>query len=84
VQRLLLLDGMRGIAALAVIAFHMSSSRGALFAEAWLAVDFFFLLSGFVVARAYGSRFATLGFRQFMRIRCAGSIPPSSSACCLQ
>lgn len=68
-QRLLLLDGMRGIAALAVVAFHMPRSGPSFFAEAWLAVDFFFLLSGFVMARAYGSRFDTMGFREFMRVR---------------
>ncbi len=68
-QRLLLLDGMRGIAALAVVAFHMPRTGPSFFAEAWLAVDFFFLLSGFVMARAYGSRFDTMGFREFMRAR---------------
>lgn len=67
--RLLLLDGMRGLAALAVVAFHMPLVSKPLFAQAWLAVDFFFLLSGFVMARAYGSRFAAIGLRQFMRLR---------------
>jgi peptidoglycan/LPS O-acetylase OafA/YrhL len=69
VQRLFLLDGMRGIAALAVVAFHMTPAGSGPFTQAWLAVDFFFLLSGFVMARAYGAKFADMGVSQFMRIR---------------
>lgn len=38
--------------------------------HAWLAVDFFFLLSGFVLARAYGSKLAAgLSFRSYMWLR---------------
>jgi len=60
---------MRGIAAIAVACFHASQL---LVGEAFfhgtpaLAVDFFFCLSGFVVAYAYGSRLeAGLSLRDF-------------------
>ena len=52
------LDALRGIAALLVVQIHMPF----LFAKklplphAYLAVDFFFMLSGFVMAYAYGDR----------------------------
>ena len=64
-----LLDGLRGVAALAVLWYHVN--EGFAFAEAtngagdgiirsfnhgYLAVDFFFLLSGFVIAYAYDAR----------------------------
>ena len=49
--RLVALDGLRGIAAIVVLMFHFEQfhgTRGA-FASGYLAVDFFFLLSGFVL-----------------------------------
>lgn len=65
------LDGLRGIAALAVITRHAPAyfSIGPFF-ESYLAVDFFFVLSGFVLAHAYGARFSEgLTPLQFVRIR---------------
>ncbi|HEY4939929.1 MAG TPA: acyltransferase [Rhizomicrobium sp.] len=47
------LDALRGVAALAVVLFHLS---GPLAPEGYLAVDLFFLMSGFVVAAAYEER----------------------------
>ena len=49
--RLVALDGLRGIAAIIVLMFHFEQSHGtrSLFASGYLAVDFFFLLSGFVL-----------------------------------
>jgi peptidoglycan/LPS O-acetylase OafA/YrhL len=35
----------------------------------YLAVDFFFLLSGFVISYAYDDRWETLSFREFARRR---------------
>ncbi len=51
------LDGMRGIAAIFVMLFHYFASSG----QKWLmngfiAVDFFFVLSGFVVLHSYGQK----------------------------
>jgi peptidoglycan/LPS O-acetylase OafA/YrhL len=53
--RLTLLDGMRGIAAIAVMLYHAShfGLAGPLMARGYLFVDFFFLLSGFVLGIAY-------------------------------
>lgn len=51
-MRLVLLDGARGIAALAVVLFHLYSGANQLFAHFFLFVDFFFVLSGFVLAHA--------------------------------
>lgn len=52
------LDGMRGLAALGVLAFHMAPLFPGyrFFPHGYLAVDFFFMLSGFVIAHAYGER----------------------------
>lgn len=57
-HRYLSLDGLRGVAAFAVVVSHASISlldRGG-YESVALAVDFFFMLSGFVLAHAYGDR----------------------------
>lgn len=52
------LDALRGVAALAVLLLHTSSFLlwPGLARSAYLAVDFFFVLSGFVVAHAYDGK----------------------------
>ena len=56
-ERFALLDGLRGIAAFAVILDHTPPNfLGELIPGRYLAVDFFFVLSGFVLAHAYGRR----------------------------
>lgn len=56
-ERFLVLDGLRGIAAFAVILDHVSTGRlGDMIPSRYLSVDFFFVLSGFVMAHAYGAR----------------------------
>jgi peptidoglycan/LPS O-acetylase OafA/YrhL len=54
----LTLDWLRGVAAIAVVAFHFGRRLNLpdLFGHGYLAVDFFFVLSGFVIAKAYGKR----------------------------
>jgi len=49
------LDGLRGVAAIAVMLFHSYDGQG-LFHNADLAVDLFFLLSGFVIAYSNDDR----------------------------
>lgn len=53
-----ILDGLRGVAALMVVAFHIfeahaTSHLDQVINHGYLAVDFFFLLSGFVIGYAY-------------------------------
>jgi peptidoglycan/LPS O-acetylase OafA/YrhL len=51
------LSGIRGIAALAVVTFHISPFMGTQSAPmAWSAVDLFFLLSGVVIETSYGRK----------------------------
>ncbi len=51
------LDALRGIAAVAVVIFHSGLLFGGFRLEsAYLSVDFFFLLSGFVLAHAYDDK----------------------------
>lgn len=66
-QRLLGLDALRGLAALAVLMLHL----GLPVHGAHLAVDFFFMLSGFVMARTYEQRLQTgaMGPLTFMKVR---------------
>ena len=54
-QRYATLDGLRGVAAAFVVCYHTQIFRGcsAIAPHGYLAVDFFFLLSGFVIASAY-------------------------------
>jgi peptidoglycan/LPS O-acetylase OafA/YrhL len=72
--RLANLDGLRGMAAIAVVLMHASSAFGLGWVpvHAYLAVDFFFLLSGYVIARAYDRRLQqgwAFGFMQRRLIR---------------
>lgn len=68
------LDALRGIAALAVLGYHASGHFGGgpptLFTKGYLAVDFFFMLSGYVMARTYETRMAQgLGAWRFLWAR---------------
>lgn len=58
-----ILDGLRGVAAMIVVAFHLfeTYSKGPttqIINHGYLAVDFFFMLSGFVIGYAYDDRWA--------------------------
>lgn len=68
------LDGLRGVAAIAVVIFHRQNRLpfgGHLLDHAYLAVDFFFVLSGFVIAHAYDRPLiaGTLSPGRFTRLR---------------
>ena len=78
------LDAWRGIAAVMVVFFHMpiawSLYSEGIFRHSWLFVDFFFVLSGFVIAFAYGNRINDgRGFADFM-IRRFGRVWPLHTA----
>lgn len=71
-QHFVALDGLRGLAALAVVIYHRRwFFDGPVIDHAFLAVDFFFILSGFVIAFAYDQRLrgAAMSFPQFLRVR---------------
>ena len=64
------LNGMRGIAAIAVVIWHAPNFFGFGLGSNYLAVDLFFVLSGFVLAHAYEARFERgMGVSGFMRLR---------------
>jgi peptidoglycan/LPS O-acetylase OafA/YrhL len=69
------LDGLRGSAAFLIVIFHLFNyafgfnSPLSLVRHAYLAVDFFFGLSGFVVAYAYDDRWTRMSIPQFFRVR---------------
>lgn len=73
-QHFEVLDGLRGVAAIAVVVFHymefayLDPSTNFI-GHGFLAVDFFFCLSGFVIAYAYDHRMAQLGVVEFFKSR---------------
>ncbi|WP_324671532.1 acyltransferase [Hymenobacter sp. GOD-10R] len=69
-----ILDGLRGIAAVAVVVFHfmefaVPDYADNFIAHAYFAVDFFFCLSGFVIACAYDTRLEKIGVASFLMRR---------------
>ncbi|ALV06654.1 acyltransferase family protein [Roseateles depolymerans] len=70
-KRYVVLDGMRGVAALCVAVLHASQllKLGYKPFHASLAVDFFFCLSGFVVAFAYDRKVPGLSIQRFFAMR---------------
>jgi len=70
-DRLLTLDAMRGIAAICVMVTHVNvPGTPHLVGSGYLAVDFFFLLSGLVIAKTYGERLTSgLSFARFAAVR---------------
>jgi peptidoglycan/LPS O-acetylase OafA/YrhL len=71
------LDALRGIAALSVLLLHMGQTVNfPMVPSAYLAVDVFFVLSGFVIAYAYEARLEqNLTTARFMRLRLARFFP---------
>jgi len=71
----LILDGLRGVAAIMVVIFHVFETYGGgdRFAQivnhGYLGVDFFFALSGFVVAYAYDDRWKQMTTWSFFKRR---------------
>lgn len=73
-RKFVALDGIRGIAAILVMMRHTSGMWGWRFEHSYLAVDLFFLLSGFVIANSYerklaDGRLTVAGFARLRLIR---------------
>jgi peptidoglycan/LPS O-acetylase OafA/YrhL len=70
-----ILDGLRGVASVLVVIYHIFETLnggnpfGQLINHGYLAVDFFFLLSGFVVAYAYDDRWGKMTQWDFYKRR---------------
>ncbi|MDR0386000.1 MAG: acyltransferase [Prevotellaceae bacterium] len=73
-----ILDGLRGIAAIMVLAYHVleayfvttpTGKFDQILNHAYLAVDFFFVLSGFVIGYAYDDRWGKMSITQFLKRR---------------
>ena len=69
-----ILDGLRGVAALIVVAFHIFEPHSTghldqIINHGYLAVDFFFLLSGYVISYAYDDRWNKMTIGSFFRRR---------------
>ncbi len=69
-----ILDGLRGVAAITVVCFHIfeafaTSHLDQRINHGYLAVDFFFILSGFVVGYAYDDRWGRMTTREFIKRR---------------
>lgn len=69
-----ILNGLRGVAALMVIWYHVfeafaTSPFDQRFNHGYLAVDFFFVLSGFVIGYAYDDRWGKMSKKDFFKRR---------------
>lgn len=69
-----ILDGLRGVAAITVVCFHIfeayaTSHLDQCINHGYLAVDFFFILSGFVVGYAYDDRWEKMKTKDFIKRR---------------
>ena len=69
-----ILDGLRGVAALIVVAFHLFETYSPdpslqILNHGYLAVDFFFVLSGFVIGYAYDDRWDRMSIGNFFKRR---------------
>lgn len=70
-----ILDGLRGVAAVTVVIFHLLETftdgdhSKQIINHGYLAVDFFFLLSGFVIGYAYDDRWGRMTLGDFFKRR---------------
>lgn len=70
-----ILDGLRGVAALLVVFFHIFEIHSGgdhakqIINHGYLAVDFFFLLSGYVIGYAYDDRWGKMTLKDFFKRR---------------
>jgi peptidoglycan/LPS O-acetylase OafA/YrhL len=72
-----ILDGLRGVAAMGILIFHILEThtiytgKNLIIGHGYLAVDFFFTLSGFVIGYAYDDRWGKINFGTFIKRRLA-------------
>jgi peptidoglycan/LPS O-acetylase OafA/YrhL len=70
-----ILDGLRGVAAIIVVVFHLFETFSGgnhlkqIINHGYLAVDFFFVLSGFVIGYAYDDRWGKMTLKGFFKRR---------------
>jgi peptidoglycan/LPS O-acetylase OafA/YrhL len=69
-----ILDGLRGVAAMMVVIFHVfeanaTSHQDQIINHGYLAVDFFYVLSGFVIGYAYDDRWNKMTLKGFFKRR---------------
>lgn len=69
-----ILDGLRGVAAIVVVCYHIFEAFATSHVDqrinhGYLAVDFFFLLSGFVIGYAYDDRWGKMKVTDFFKRR---------------
>lgn len=69
-----ILDGLRGVAAVMVVIFHLfeahcTSNQDQMINHGYMAVDFFYVLSGFVIGYAYDDRWGKMTLRGFFKRR---------------
>lgn len=70
-----ILDGLRGVAAIMVVVFHLFETFTGgnhliqIINHGYLAVDFFFVLSGFVIGYAYDDRWGKMSLKDFFKRR---------------
>ena len=70
-----ILDGLRGVAAIMVVIFHIFETFSGgdrvkqIINHGYLAVDFFFVLSGFVIGYAYDDRWSQMSLGGFFKRR---------------
>ena len=67
INRFIILDGMRGVAAFSVAIFHLYFYQFRIFNAVPILVDFFFVLSGFVLARSLMD--TEFDFKKFLKSR---------------
>jgi len=74
-ERFEVLDALRGLCAILVALYHFQANgliaRSLLVQNGWLFVDYFFVLSGFVIAHSYGARLreGRVSVGRFMALR---------------
>lgn len=83
-ERFMALDSLRGVCAILVALFHFQTigriHNSALVLHSYMFVDFFFVLSGFVISASYGARLEhEFSIRKFLLLR-LGRIYPLHAA----